>query len=101
VPERGGQFQSRDPRMKAETVKSADGYLTAQHARNFLDCIKSRALPNADIEIGHRSTTFSLLANIALATRSRLTWNAESETTDHPEANRLLTYEYRKPWVLK
>ena len=35
---------------------------TAAHARNFLDCIKSRQLPSADIEIGHRSTTMSLLA---------------------------------------
>jgi predicted dehydrogenase len=101
VPERGGQFQGRDPRMEAATVKSTDGDLTAQHARNFLDCMRSRAQPNADVEIGHRSTTFSLLANLALATRSRLEWDPKTETTSNPEANKLLSYEYRKPWVLK
>jgi len=101
VPERGGQFQSREPRMKPETAKATDGDLTAQHARDFLDCIASRREPHADVEIGHRSTTLALLANIALATRSRLEWDAEKEVTSSEEANKLLHYEYRKPWVLK
>ena len=104
VPERGGQFQSRDRRMKAASFDSKGGNrgLTALHARNFLDCVKSRETPSADIEVGHRSTTFSHLANIALATRSRLVWDPEREAfANHPEANKLLHYEYRKPWVLK
>lgn len=101
VPEKGGQFQSPQPRAKAETVKAEDGDLTVQHARNFIDCIKTRKTPNADIEVGHRSTTFSLLANMALATRQRLEWDAKREVvTNHPEANELLHYEYRKPWKL-
>jgi len=75
--------------------------LTALHARNFLDCVKSRNRPNADVEIGHRSTTLSLLANISLATRSRLEWDAQREAITNPkEANQLLHYEYRKPWKL-
>src|SRR5262249_12654243 len=45
---------------------------TAPHARNFLDCVKSRARCNCDIEIGHRSTSSTLLANIALKTHSVL-----------------------------
>ena len=101
VPERGGQFQERKPRMEPQEIKGTDGDLTEQHARNFLDCVKSRETPNADIEIGHRSTTFSLLANVSLATRSRLEWDPKTETTNNPEANKLLSYEYRKPWVLK
>jgi len=101
VPERGGQFQDRKPRMQAKTVESTDGDLTVQHARNFLDCIKSRKRPNADVEDGHRSTTMALLANIALATGLRLNWDPRTEKTDHNEANRLLTYPYRKPWVLR
>ncbi len=100
-PERGGQFQDRKPRMKAQTVTSTDGDLTVQHARNFLDCIKSRKRPNADVEDGHRSTTMALLANIALATGLRLEWDAKTEKTNHDQANRLLMYDYRKPWVLR
>lgn len=101
VTERGGQFQPAKARGKAEIVKAEDGDLTVQHARNFLDCIKSRALPNADVEIGHRSTTFSLLANLALAVKARLDWDAHREVvTNHAKANELLHYEYRKPWQL-
>lgn len=103
IPERGGQFQSRDPRMEplegSETGGNAN--LTALHARNFLDCMRTRRRPNADIETGHRSTTFSLLANLSLAVGQRLEWDAEKErVTNVPAANKLLHYEYRRPWKL-
>lgn len=72
---------------------------TTEHARNFLDCVRSRALCHADAETGHRSTTTTLLANIALKTRSVLEWDAASEKiTNHPDANKLLRYNYRKPY---
>ena len=103
VPERGGQFQDSEPRMEPMTDEEpgSNAALTAMHARNFLDCVKSREKPNADVEIGHRSTSFSLLANISLATQIRLEWDAENEViTNNKEANDLLHYEYRKPWTL-
>ncbi len=101
VPERGGQFQDGKPRIEPLKVRIAEGDPTIAHAHNFLDCIKSRREPNADVEEGHRSTTMSLLANISLATRSRLDWDARKETcTNNPAANELLHYEYRKPWKL-
>ena len=103
VPERGGQFQDRKPRMEPmkEEATGANRNLTAAHARDFLDCVKSRAKPHADVEIGHRSTTMSLLANISLVTGRRLEWDAEEERITSPkEANDLLHYEYRKPWKL-
>ena len=101
VPEQGGQFQERKPRLKPEEARHKEGDLTANHARDFLDCIKSRKRPRADIEIGHRSTTFSLLANISLATKMRLEWDPDQERiTNCPDANQLLHYEYRKPWTL-
>jgi predicted dehydrogenase len=102
IAERGGQFQDPKPRCKPVTRKEKEGYweLDQNHARNFLDCVKSRNRPNADVEEGHRSTTFAHLANIALATRARLDWDAESERfTNHEQANSMLDYEYRKPWT--
>jgi predicted dehydrogenase len=102
VPERGGQFQEPGLRCEPLEVVGKDGDLTVRHARNFLDCIQSRERPAADVEIGHRSTTFSLLANISLAVNARLEWDAGRETILSPsEANNLLHYEYRKPWELK
>jgi len=53
------------------------------------------------METGHRSTTFALLANIALATKSRIDWDPVAErVTNNKEANTLLHYTYRKPWTL-
>jgi predicted dehydrogenase len=102
IPERGGQFQDPKPRCKPITRTEPEGYaeLDRNHARNFLDCVKSRNRPSADVEEGHRSTTFAHLANIALATRARLDWDAEAErVTNHEPANALLDYEYRSPWT--
>ena len=103
IPERGGQFADRKERMKP-VKKKVDGgnhLLTVDHARNFLDCVKSRELPNADVEIGHRSTSMSLIANISLAVGRRLEWDAENEKfINDDEANELLHYEYREPWKL-
>ena len=103
VPERGGQFQTRALRMQQEEVTADDdnASLTASHARNFLDCVRSRKKPTADVEIGHRSTCFSLMANISLMVGQRLEWDAENERfTNSEEANNLLHYEYREPWKL-
>src|SRR5271166_4914888 len=101
VPERGGQFQNPNPRRKPEVVKATDGNLDQQAAGDFLDNVKSRKRPIADIEEGHRSTTFAHLANIALATRKRLQWDAHAERfVNCDEANSLLHYEYRKPWTM-
>jgi predicted dehydrogenase len=101
VPERGGAFQDPKPRRKGEVVKSTDGDLDQQAARDFLDCVKSHKRPSADVEEGHRSTTFAHLANIALATRKRLEWDSRTERfTNCDEANQHLHYEYRKPWAL-
>jgi hypothetical protein len=63
--------------------------------------VKSRQAPNCDIEVGHRSNTFALLANIALETRARLDWDSKAERiTNHKEANKYLHYGYRAPWKL-
>lgn len=101
VPTDGGQFQERGRMIQPMEQGNMDGDLTDQHTRNFLDCVKSRETPNCDVETGHRSTTFALVANIALATRSRLDWDPDNERfANNEEANNLLHYEYRKPWTL-
>ncbi len=76
-------------------------YDTADHARNFLDCLVSREPCNCDIEVGHRDTTAALLGNIALRTKSYLEWDAKAEKfTNNPAANARLRYDYRAPYRL-
>jgi predicted dehydrogenase len=95
--ERGWRVGEK-PMIEPKQV-TGSGDTTAPHARNFLDCVKSRELCNADAETGHRSTTTTLLANIALKTRSLLEWDATTEkVTNHPAANKLLRYNYRAPY---
>lgn len=95
--ERGWRTGEQPMIEPKKSTGSAD--TTVAHARNFLDCIKSRALCHADAETGHRSTTTTLLANLALKTRALLEWDANAEQfTNHPAANRLLRYDYRAPY---
>lgn len=90
---------SRKPAMEGRKMEgSAD---TAFHARNFLDCVKSRAKCNCDILDGHLSTAATLIGNIALRTRSLLEWDAKTERfPNNPAANRWLSYQYRAPYKL-
>jgi len=72
-----------------------------EHARNFMDCVKSRGKCNADVLTGHLSTSAALLGNIALKTESVLKWDARAERfPNNPAANRLLHYQYRAPYKL-
>jgi predicted dehydrogenase len=74
---------------------------TADHARNFLDCMKSRKPCNCDIETGHRDTTAALIGNVAHKTKSYLEWDSKAERfTNNPAANKYLSYEYRAPYAL-
>jgi predicted dehydrogenase len=72
---------------------------TTRHARNFLDCVKSRKETNCDIEVGHRSTSSPLIGNIAYRLKAYLEWNARTEKfSNNSAANRLLSYQYRSPY---
>ena len=69
------------------------------HVRNFLDCIKSRQRPIADIEGGHQSTTACHLANISLRVGRKIHWDADKEEIlGDAEASGMLVRLYRKPW---
>jgi predicted dehydrogenase len=93
--------QSRAVRAAREPQSKKGNSNTADHARNFLDCVKSRKATNCPVEVGHRSTTATLLARISFMRGHNLTWDAKAErVTNDEEANKLLTYQYREPWKL-
>jgi predicted dehydrogenase len=77
------------------------GWIARPHIQNWLDCIKSRSLPNADVEIGHRSISVCHLLNITRELGRRLKWDPEKETfPDDAEANRLLDRPRREGFEL-
>jgi predicted dehydrogenase len=70
------------------------------HFRNWLDSIKSRKLPLADVEVGHRTASICQLGNIALFSGRKLRWDWRRERfEDDAEADRLLSREPRAPYV--
>ncbi len=84
-----------------EAKKASGRADTAAHARNFLDCVRSRKECHCDIEVGHRDTTAAILGNIAHKTKALLEWDGKAEKfTNHEAANKLLSYEYRAPYKL-
>jgi hypothetical protein len=72
-----------------------------QHKRNFLDCVRSRQRPNAEVELGHLSSIPGHLGNIAYRVGRRIAWDGQKETIPNdPQAQALLGRTYREPWVL-
>lgn len=72
------------------------------HARNFVDCMKSRSLPICDVEIGHRSTSTAILGNLAFRSGAAVRWDRRAERIDgNRRAAELLDVKYRKPWTLR
>jgi predicted dehydrogenase len=73
------------------------------HIANFIECIKSRKKPNADLEtVGHPSSILCHAGNIAWRLGRQLTLDPATELfLNDAEANSLRTRpEYREPWVL-
>jgi predicted dehydrogenase len=77
-------------------------YESANHFRNFIDCVISRKEPIAPDETAHRSITICHLGNIAMRLeRETLKWNPDREQiVGDEEAARLLSRAYREPWRL-
>ena len=72
-----------------------------RHERNFLECMRSRELPIADIDIGRRSTTLCHLGNISHRLGRDVRFDAATESFGaDQEANAYLTKSYRKQYPL-
>jgi hypothetical protein len=63
--------------------------------------VRSRKLPIAEVEVGHRSASICHLAVIALRLGLKLEWDPEREKftgANAKEASRWLAREMRKPY---
>jgi predicted dehydrogenase len=69
------------------------------HLRNFVECMRTGKLPNADVSIGHLSAIHCHLANIVARTGGNVEFDAESETAiNNPAANLYVQRRYREHW---
>jgi len=70
------------------------------HMLDFLEAIRTRGKPIADIEQGYISTATCILANMACELGRTLEWDpAKDQIVGDDEANRRLHRPYREPWV--
>lgn len=93
--------RSDPPELAEDALEQRPRGFKENHLQNWLDCIKTRARPIADVEIGHRSATVCHLGNIARLTGRRLRWDPVKEVfPDDPAANGHLDRARRKPWEL-
>jgi predicted dehydrogenase len=100
IGNRGWRAYLPDGEVAAEGSGENSG---VTHIQNFIDCVKSRAKPNADLEtVGHPSSVLCHAGNAAWRVGRTLVLDAATETfVDDPAANALRTRpEYRKPWLL-
>jgi predicted dehydrogenase len=96
--ERGWRTGAK-PQIEART--GSGEVETADHVRGFLDCVKSRGRGPCDIEVGHRSTSATLLGNVAHDMKAYLEWDRTGERfTNNDRANKRLDYSYRPPYKL-
>ncbi|PYL01003.1 MAG: hypothetical protein DME19_03080 [Verrucomicrobia bacterium] len=95
----GREQRSDGLRMQRKEASAEDA--TALHVKNFIDCVRSRKKPAADVEIGHHSTIVAHLGNIAYRSGHKIRWDAPKEQiVDDAEASKLLARQARKPWDL-
>lgn len=72
-----------------------------EHVKNFIECMRSRALPRSDVEIGHNSMIACHLGNIAFRLGRQIRWDVENEKMiNDAEAEGYVTRAYRAPWKL-
>jgi predicted dehydrogenase len=92
------EMVAKQPLMEPLKVPGSD--LNVAHARNFLDCVKSRQKPNADVEEGHLSAVMCHLGNISTRLGRTLRWDADREQiTGDTEANGWLDRPHRGNWI--
>jgi predicted dehydrogenase len=74
----------------------------APHMTNFLNAVRSRNHKelNAEIEIGALSADLCHMANISYRVGKTLTYDPKSQKFDDAQANKLMTREYRAPYVV-
>ena len=100
----GWQVFTKPARWKEQVAAQEYGrFPDKPHKANFIDCIRSRERPNADVEEGHRTATMVHLANISYRLGgAKLQFDSGSETVvNNPDANGYLRRENaREPYAI-
>lgn len=75
-----GNFEPDGPEPEMMERSKEDG--TRPHLLNFLECVRSRKTPTADIRAGHEAARASHLGNLSLRQQRRIKWNVGREAVE-------------------
>ena len=95
--------EARGGKKLGEVIETfRDKYPAHKHFGVFLDNVRNRKQPAADLEVGHNATNPGHLMNISWKLGRKIRWDADNEQViDDPQANALVTKPYRSPWKLE
>jgi len=94
-------YKGEKSELAMEEKAQGDG--TGLHMQNFLNAVRSRKHEelNAEVAIGAHAAALCHLANLSYRLGRKLNFDpAAGRFTGDQEANRMLTREYRKPYVV-
>ena len=99
---RRGKIQVLEPGNKHTAVPvkpvAQDG---DAHVADFIESIRNERRPNADIEIGHLTSSLCHLGNLATLLGRGLQFDpATEQILNDPEANELVSRTYREHWAV-
>jgi hypothetical protein len=96
---RRGAGATWEPRVEEFSMNEPEP--TPLHAKIFVENLRARKEPFANIEAGVKSTIIPILGNIAARQDRKLHWDGDSVTFgSDAKANEALFRPYRKPWDL-
>jgi hypothetical protein len=95
-----GKLALSSPQLLAgRKVAEIGGYPATFHIREFLDCVKSRAIPRANADVACQAHIAGHAANIAIFLGRPLKYDPQqNEFLGDDEANRLRCEALREPW---
>jgi predicted dehydrogenase len=98
-----GKLETTPAELKDKVIGDNEKrvYKSENHYKDFLQAIRKRTKPVADIEIGHRTATVCNLGNIAYELKRPLHWDpVKEEFINDAEANKHKGREMRKEWIV-
>jgi len=96
-----GKFDTNPASLKDAAIGGNDQrlYVSGNHYRNFLDCVKSRKEPVEPVETGHRTSMLCHLGNIAMLLKRKIKFDPKTEQIiGDDEASKMLSRPLRAPW---
>ncbi len=95
------KLDAGDPAILSSAIRDDEIklYVSNEHHRNWLDCIKSRQQPISPVEVGHRACTICLISHIAMKVPGLLKWDPAKELfLNSEQANTMLKRKQRYPY---